>query len=412
MKEIPSLSEASFVHVWRKSIRRLPIESANSVVSMLIDALLSIMNENEDILVLSQLLFECFHVIGRDKVLDVVEVLWNGHNDPKSLQLLSFILCHCDVLSYSDLLFILCQMCSEAQPSAPLLSLVLHVLLCQYTNFHKDLKSVQVIITWLQTAPDPIWKWIPPVVKQMVSRVYSSLSLCCSKWCVHLCKHCQSLHFLYSYLSCPYCSPSLFETVFEKSCSWKEGDLEHFCKACQKDCCSELIHGANPYSTCLCSQGRYTLTYNYDLFDSGSSENEFEDKRRHVEYLQQVEQEIQERMIWWNRMNADVLLRVCDYLPYSSLVAFECVNSDMESIVRYESVWKSRYRQLFQSYHCVHPKGYHHNYYKMVVQRIKSMKRRKRNEHLCEYCGCHKRFSSAEEYEKHIQEKHVALCVC
>lgn len=409
---IPPVLSPSLISVWKNNLRLLPIDSAQNTISQIIDGILAILPEERTevnlVSILSQLLFECFHIIGRNKVLDVVELLWSARTHTPSIHLLSLILCHCTVLSPSDVLFIVCQIVSEAESSECVVKLILHVLLTHSTAWQQVQSDMNTLFTWLQSIPDTIWNEISPVIKWYIAVHYPSQSFCCVRWCVHLCQHCRSVQSISSHLQCPFCSPSECSGM-QSNCTWKEGESNHCCPYCQMDCCAAIEEGTNPYTSCLCSGGRFPLTYNYDLFDSESSDNEFEDKRQCIEHLLQIKEQIIESRLWWNRMNLDVFLRVCQYLPYASLVTLATVNSDMQCIVDNQSIWKQRYWELFQQYRCTHPEGHSHDYKKLVIRRLKSIRRRKKHEIVCQYCGCCKRFSQDEDYSKHVIEIHVSL---
>lgn len=402
---------STFVKAWRTDLRQIPLENSNNIISCLIDILVTNILEGKcDEFFSSRLVLECFQVVNREKILDVIEQIWNNHPTNNSLHFLSVILSHCSSLSFSDVLFVLSQITREAQPTSALINLFIHVLFAWIPRWKQDsLDQLKIVIQWMNTCVEKAWNEVPIIVRAIISRSYVPIPFCCSRWCVHLCSDCRQFIFpLQSYLRCYWCETwSIDSFELNSQCNWREGQSDHLCPLCQTDCCIPQRDVDHPYSSCLCSRGIYPLSFNYDCYESSSDESEFEDKRQRIEEFNEYAFRIREQQKWWNHLNLDVFLRVCDFLPVSSLLILEETNHAFQKIVLNEYMWKKRYKALFTEYCCKHSEKYRHKFKGLTLRRLKSMKKCKKNEFLCEYCGCSRRFTNREDYEIHIRDKHI-----
>lgn len=415
---------SQYLKVLKMDLHAYPYELSIHLTSSLIDSILSYIFQSptKDCFP-TKFLMDCFSYVDRDKIMDCIEILWNHRQSESSLYCLSILLAHCSLLSFQDVLFILNQMISETTPSSAIIRLFAHVLITRSSSLsHSFISSQQLqqVFTWITAAPSETLMILPSYIKWFLSKKYQLFyTFCCSKWCCHLCSSCQNQTniILQSFFLCPFCSSGsasvLTDLTDQSSCLWKEGEERHTCPVCAHDCCQDQIEDNNPYKTCLCDNGKFPLTYNYDLFDSESeNEMEFEEKRIHLQTLLKRTNQMKEEKYWWNHMNLDVLLNVCSFLPISSIVSLCRVNSDMKTVVSNEWLWKCIYVRLFNNYHCQHDKKYKHVYSKLVKRRIVSMRRWKKNEILCNYCGCCRRFCDLETYKQHVVEKHSKWIVC
>lgn len=410
--------------VLKMDLHAYPYELSIQLTSSLIDSILSyIFQSTTKDCFPTEFLMDCFSYVDRNKIIECIETLWNHRQFESSIDCLSILLSHSSLLSFQDVLFILNQMISEATPSFAIIRMFSHILITHSSSLSHTFTSsqqLQQIFAWITAVPSETLTILPSYIRWILSKKYHSFyTFCCSRWCCHLCSSCQNQTniILQSFFNCPFCS-SNFTSVLtdipkESSCLWKEGEEKHTCPVCHYDCCQDHIVDNKPYKSCLCDEGKFPLAYNYELFDSESeSEMEFEEKRIHIQTLNELTKQMKEKEYWWNHMNLDVLLNICSFLPISSIVEFGRVNNDMKIVVSNEWLWKCVYLRLFRNYHCQHDKKYKHVYSKLVKRRIASMNRWKKNEILCNYCGCCRRFCDLEAYRQHVVEKHSKWIVC
>lgn len=441
-----------YLKAWNHVIRLLPISSQPRVIPrvlLLITDCVIQMSIPPSLFVV-ELLQSCFSWSGKNCVLDVVEHSWNTSQSPSVYALLSCLLAHTPSLHHAEVLSILNELWKEGGPTPSLLLLTLHVLWVRLSqsSLPSDPPELLSLVQTLNSVDVDTWSELPFLlvhdVGTLLAHVCPSLSLCCSRWRLHVCPSClQRVAEVGADTQCVMCMtpPSALIGSFvlhrecnvkRSACGWRAGE-PHCCGACERECavaCESICDSTTPSTTpstmpstmpstnhstqlqaCYCATGRFVLSYDYSISDDSSdSSDAFEAKRLCVE-LKDIEQAIRDREQLMRGLNRDVWRCVADYCAPTDLTQLACVDSAMKSVCEEGWVWRKFYLRLFRAFRCAHNRRFEHDYRLLTRRRVRSMKKLKEGEVICQYCGCAKRFEGAAAYRQHVQSRHSCFCL-
>ena len=440
--------------VWKSVIRHFSLDASNPVLSKTKSLLLQLALDSTFppfSPFACRLLLDLYQILGINAFIDDAESLWNSTN-PRCCALMTCLVSHSTLLDTNSALTVLNEMCLTSEWTESMQSLLLHALYLRLSAPHTPLsprtlarlQSIALILsTHLQNNTTTSnnsnsnsnnsnnnnnnssnnssnsnsttttttttnnnnnnnshshthFPALIHAVGWLLIREIPSLPLCCRQWRLHLCPHCSR-----GKTTCWLCETELVDWgngETDGGCAWKPPDSVHRCR-----CGSQ-----HPFErhACLCENGDFPVSFDYSI--SSSSEDEeaddddadlmFEIKRIHLEN----EENRKRRAI----LGFDVWCSVLEFVSGRDLVEAACASRFLADAMKTNGVWRERYLRLFKHYRCGHGEKYVHCYYHLTERRVKSLLKRKKNEVICQVCGCVRRFTSVEEYEKHLQEKH------
>lgn len=396
--------------VWKSVIRHFSLDAASPVLSKTKSLLLQLALD-ASLPAFSpftcRLLLDLYQILGVNTFIDDAESLWNS-GSARCCALMTCLVSHSSLLDTSSALTVLDEMCLTSEWTAPLQSLLLHALYLRLSAPHAPLSAralarLQSIALALSSHLSGCAVTHSPALLRAVGwlllRELPSLPLCCRQWRLHLCSHCSRGN-----TSCWLCETQLQDWSSGETgearygCEWKPPNSVHRCLC-------GLSHQFVRHA-CLCENGDFPVSFDYSISSSSEDEAEGDDDADLMFEIKRIRQENEENRKRRAVLGFDVWCSVLEFLPAGDLVEAACASRFLADAMKTNGVWRERYLKLFRNYRCDHGEKYSHCYYRLTQWRVKSLMNRKKNEVICQVCGCVRRFASVEEYEKHLQEKH------
>lgn len=401
--------------VWKSVIRHFSLDASSSVLSKTKSLLLQLALDSTFppfSPFACRLLLDLYQILGVNAFIDDAESLWNSTN-PRCCALMTCLVSHSTLLDTNSALTVLNEMCLTSEWTESMQSLLLHALYLRLSAPHTPLsprtlarlQSIALTLsthlqssntshTHTHTHTHTHFPALIHAVGWLLIREIPSLPLCCRQWRLHLCPHCSR-----GKTTCWLCETELEDWGNGETnggCAWKPPDSVHRCRCgCQ-----------HPFArhACLCENGDFPVSFDYSI--SSSSEDEDDDDADLMFEIKRIRLENEENRKRRAVLGFDVWCSVLEFVSGRDLVEAACASRFLADAMKTNGVWRERYLRLFKHYRCGHGEKYVHCYYHLTERRVKSLMKRKKNEVICQVCGCVRRFASVEEYEKHLQEKH------
>lgn len=413
--------------VWKSVIRHFSLDTASPVLSKTKSLLLQLALDSTFppfSPFACRLLLDLYQILGVNAFIDDAESLWNSTN-PRCCALMTCLVSHSTLLDTNSALTVLNEMCLTSEWTESMQSLLLHTLYLRLSAPHtplspRTLARLQSIALTLSTHlqnnsldshSHTHFPALLHAVGWLLLREIPSLPLCCKQWRLHLCSYCSR-----GKTTCWLCETELVDwrngetgdtgdmketkeiKEIKGGCEWKPPDSVHRCRC-------GLQHPFVRHS-CLCENGDFPVSFDYSISSSSEAEGDDDDDADLMFEIKRIRLENEENRKRRAVLGFDVWCSVLEFVSGRDLVEAACSSRFLADAMKTNGVWRERYLGLFKHYRCGHGEKYVHCYYHLTQRRVKSLMNRKKNEVVCQVCGCVRRFASVEEYEKHLQEKH------